>query len=77
MHSRELEEGDNLKTDAFGAEIKERDYDELDAEGLDGFSIKEEGDDDLFADDEEDSLLDDEDDEAKDSPTKEGEEGLF
>ena len=77
MHPRELEEEGAFKTDFFGSEVKEGDYDELETEGLAGFSIKEEGDEDLLSDDEEDSLLDDEDDEVKDSPTREGEEGLF
>lgn len=53
--------------DAFGAELKEDDYNELDGEDLEGFSIKEEGDE--FSDD-----LDEEDDLLGDDDTKDDEE---
>jgi hypothetical protein len=59
MRSREKEGGENLEKDVLGAELKEDDYNELDGEDLEGFSIKEE--DDEFSDelDEEDDLLGD------------------
>ena len=60
MRSREFEGGDDLNSD-LETGLKEDDYNELDGEDLEGFSIKEEGDE--FADDldEDDDLLDDDD----------------
>jgi|GEM_PF-6131197 len=69
MRSRELEGGEGVINDVFGAELKEDDYNELDGEVLEGFSIKEEGDE--FADElsEDDDLLGD--DEVKDDEEEE------